>query len=439
MNDTLSETNLNAWLDVLAQCVGDKLNADPWFADVPVIVDIKGSITTTVDLALAGTTQKANKAGVAVVVHPPQLVKNISEAPSGHFSVAVNLECLENYLVNHSEIGTGKSRSALAVNVLRVLHLFDIPAAGVQLMAADDPANFGRDDQTGDVIYVVKLTASRGLTSIATVATPSASLTTIAGGVRITATCATSGAAIWMHHATTGVLSRYPNPATVGGVGVLMTGGTYDLTGESVAVGDWLTFAAHKDGMQSSNQLLTRISAVGEIEAPAVTGLAKADASGGILVMSWNVVTGADSLELEVKPIGDAFDGTGLFTFDGSLTEGNADGLSDNTSYKARIRSVLGELRSEWSATASPLMTPPSADLQWTLTVPGFGIVAIQLDSEVTGPLPVEIDVYRNGVLDTPNATFPWQHSGLEGQQDLYLLIRNEQEETATNGQGTNF
>lgn len=114
-------------MEVLQREVFQRLDADAYFADIPLTIMLPRSgetalLTGRYKQALAGQLVKAGKYGVAVFIElPDALVKD--ETPGPRFDAEVQLTIIERPEVNHLTTGTGKSGNEVAVRIAQHLSL----------------------------------------------------------------------------------------------------------------------------------------------------------------------------------------------------------------------------------------------------------------------------------------------------------------------------
>ncbi len=108
-------------LDRLPYELAARLECDPFFVDIPVIVAEAGNIRLEMERKQAAITEKNNKRGVAVIVL--QLVaddysKNLQFGP---MIIYPAFQVVENVELNHDDFGTGKSHRKVARKIRDII------------------------------------------------------------------------------------------------------------------------------------------------------------------------------------------------------------------------------------------------------------------------------------------------------------------------------
>jgi len=177
--------------------VKSRLESDSYFADVTVLAEDVGVTVADIDNALKGIKSKGGKRGAAVVVNLPQ-IRNASEnVPGPQGDVEVKIQCYHIPRFNDAaKGGTGKEADEIALTAINVLHHY-LPdgIAGVRgnFLAK---RNGGLEPIGGDedvVGWICRVTIPATVGRSARVARPAVS---VDAGL-VTATCATTGAAIY--------------------------------------------------------------------------------------------------------------------------------------------------------------------------------------------------------------------------------------------------
>lgn len=195
MSDQISQDQLDFY---------GRLQADPFFADVDVVLEAKGVTEAEVEDALVGWEAKGTKVGACVVVLMPSLTPESPDAPGPRFLVRLSVQVIEIPLINLGANGTGKSAAEIAEQVRRLCHHFAPGRGNVYTFAAQEPIAV----QDGKVSYAVTFQRVGGDTLARKVATPTCSTTSATAPATVTLACATAGAAI--HYTLDG---SYPSPA----------------------------------------------------------------------------------------------------------------------------------------------------------------------------------------------------------------------------------
>lgn len=186
----------DAILTDLQADIAERLRADDYFVDIPVLDERKADLVSEIDMALGTLTEAGGKMGLCAVVLSPVGNDDMPDAPGGPLQVDISVLILENVLLNTGETGTGKPALDVARRVHRLLKHYR--AFGLaQAMVAGRPAIVPVDNPLAGLAYEVRFKAQEsdgtgiGYTKVAM---PLAS-----GGpdpVATTMTCNTAGATI---------------------------------------------------------------------------------------------------------------------------------------------------------------------------------------------------------------------------------------------------
>lgn len=109
-------------LERLKDDVFNRLDADPFFADVPVVVEGPGELAAEVAVALRGLTSKGGKKGAMVCVHRLEILDVEGEGATPEMKCSVMIECGEEPLRNRAPGGTEKKASALVARVVQIIN-----------------------------------------------------------------------------------------------------------------------------------------------------------------------------------------------------------------------------------------------------------------------------------------------------------------------------
>lgn len=96
--------------------------AEPWFADIPVLVRDEGVINSDVENKLKAFNTRTGKVGACVLIMLPFL-DTPDESPGPRLDVIVPIRVFEMPLVNRATGGTGKTIGLIELNILNLLHL----------------------------------------------------------------------------------------------------------------------------------------------------------------------------------------------------------------------------------------------------------------------------------------------------------------------------
>jgi hypothetical protein len=182
----------------LRQQVVDRLQADSYFEDMPVLVEDKGDLDNEIARALGALTETGGKVGCCVVVMSPRAdVKNPNVSKPVLDPIVITIHVEEAVLINQSTQGTQKHCSDVAERVAALLHWWT-PDGRQSPLLAGAGALQAVEPVIGDVAYAAILRATGGLSvTLSQVATPTSSPDGGATPATVTLACATAGAAIF--------------------------------------------------------------------------------------------------------------------------------------------------------------------------------------------------------------------------------------------------
>lgn len=107
------------------QDIFDRLSADEFFADVPVLLEAKGVTDADIDQALSVLNPKAGRLGCLAVVLMPTLSADLPNAPGPRSIPRFTVQVVDQPLFNlDADSGIGKSAARLAERVRMVIHRF---------------------------------------------------------------------------------------------------------------------------------------------------------------------------------------------------------------------------------------------------------------------------------------------------------------------------
>lgn len=169
-----------------------RIAADSYFADVPVLLELKGVTDNDINQALSTLNDKGGKSGVLAVVLMPSLAPDQSEAPGPRYIPRITVQVIDQPLFNLSASGIGKSASQVAERVRMIIHRFRNGTGATFAFAGQEPVPV--DD--GKNSYAVAFTRLAGDNPPAKVAMPTISAAGTVAPQTVTLACATGGAAI---------------------------------------------------------------------------------------------------------------------------------------------------------------------------------------------------------------------------------------------------
>ncbi len=187
-------------LEAIQQDIADRLLADPYFSDIPVIPEILKDVENEVERAVKQI------GAMVLIVTPVASITLSKDAPPYFDEIDIVCRCSEHVILNRSPDGTGKHVLSIAEHVLVVLHHY-APSNIIEMVYSNAPSIRLVADPTGLLSYDCRFRTQGGLLyDIPVVADPVISRS----GGNIVITCATSYANVF--YALPG--ERYPNPRT---------------------------------------------------------------------------------------------------------------------------------------------------------------------------------------------------------------------------------
>ena len=170
-----------------------RLQADPFFADVAILLEEKGVTEADIAQALAGlNSSSSGKIGACVIVLAPELSAETPNLPGPCYDIAMTVQVIEQPLVNRAEGGSGITAAQLAERVRQLFHHFFTGDGSVYNFTKMQPL----PQAAGQVSYGVRFERGSGDARVDEVVRPEI-VTTGDGPVIATITCATPGAAIY--------------------------------------------------------------------------------------------------------------------------------------------------------------------------------------------------------------------------------------------------
>lgn len=147
---TFAAENYFSELDAALAAIKDALEANPFFSDVPVLVDDDLDLENKVAQALAGA------GGVSVVIGVPELVNDHPNVPGPLFCEAKIAVAVQERPALNRAGGTRKPARRIAEEAARTLHHRKIPYVGKALVVESISAA-DVDEKTGTVSFAVVL------------------------------------------------------------------------------------------------------------------------------------------------------------------------------------------------------------------------------------------------------------------------------------------
>lgn len=200
-------------LDRLPFELAARLESDPFFADIPVAVAVKGNVAQEFQRKQAVISEKSGKRGVCVIVL--QIIANdiYKGTPGGPMKLKPAFQIIENVELNNDDSGTKKSVRKVARHIIDNIKLAGFRGL-VQAMQCDDPAIEPVDlkDDLGDgvVSEQVNFTCQEFSDEPLQFCLPPI-CTQVAGELQVALASATDGAQVWF---TTDDSFPYPGDKT---------------------------------------------------------------------------------------------------------------------------------------------------------------------------------------------------------------------------------
>lgn len=189
-------------LERLKDDVFQRIDADGFFADVPVVKEGEADLAQEVSVALRGLASKGGKKGAMVAVHRLEVVDVEGEGGVPEMKLSIVVECGEEPLRNRAAGGTEKKASAMVARVFQLLNRWSPGWNGNCLYCEKNPiAELAL--LKGQVGYACEFFFWVSFSQVSQVA----DLVATVDGSEITLTTATADAAIW--YTTDG---SYPRP-----------------------------------------------------------------------------------------------------------------------------------------------------------------------------------------------------------------------------------
>jgi hypothetical protein len=223
-------------LELDQEDIGGRLSADPYFADITVLVQRKGVTENDIEAALSVINEKIGKIGAIAIIIMPELQPDSGQTPGARYFVRTTVQVIEQPLFNLGDTGTGKSAEQIAERIRQVLHFFSTGRGNVYTFDGMQPIAV----EEGKISYGVAFRRVGGDSAIIKVADVEITATGAAAPATVTLACATAGAAIW--YTTDG---SFPSSANA-------TATQYTVP-FAQATAATIRAAAEKSGLQQSN------------------------------------------------------------------------------------------------------------------------------------------------------------------------------------------
>lgn len=110
-------------IDKLPGELGARLESDPFFCDIPVVLAVKGNIAQEFQRKQAVITEKSDKRGVAVIVLQIVAEDIFEGLPAGPMKLKPAFQVVENVELNNDDAGTGKSARKVARHIIKNMKL----------------------------------------------------------------------------------------------------------------------------------------------------------------------------------------------------------------------------------------------------------------------------------------------------------------------------
>jgi hypothetical protein len=211
-------------LTSLQQQCADRLLADPFFANVPVLTERIRDIESEIVRALGPLNEQGGKTGLVAILLTPTANVNFENLFGPFFDdIRIVVRIIENVPINQdANTGTNIPAADAAEKICGLLHHFQPDSANGPILAQKPGITLGNDPN--HLSYDCRFKTSGGLTAVP----PQAATPVIAktSGV-ITLTCATAGAAVFYTLDGSNPMPRngtfYTTPFTLAGGQILNT------------------------------------------------------------------------------------------------------------------------------------------------------------------------------------------------------------------------
>jgi len=171
-----------------------RLQADEWFADLPLLLEEKGVTDSDIEVALSTLNPVSGKMGVVVIVMMSVLTSKSTNDTAAAWSDGVTFQVIEQPLFNLSDDGIGKSAALVATRIRQQLHLWCNGYGATWSFAGQGPL----PADEGKISLGVTFSREGNDVKIPPVVTP-----------KIETTAETAPAIVTLSSATAGALLRY--------------------------------------------------------------------------------------------------------------------------------------------------------------------------------------------------------------------------------------
>lgn len=132
--------NIDQIIDRLPFELAARLESDPFFNDIPIVVFEAGNLASEIAKKQGLISVKSGKRGVTVIVPQLYAEDEFPGVPGGPMKLRPSFLVLENVELNHDEEGTKKSHRKIARHIIRVMKIIGGFQGIVQGLQCDTPA-----------------------------------------------------------------------------------------------------------------------------------------------------------------------------------------------------------------------------------------------------------------------------------------------------------
>jgi hypothetical protein len=189
-------------------CCG-RLSADPFFADIPVLLQKKGDITSDTEIAMNTLNAKTGKRGAVAIVLQPELVMAEPDAPGPEYFIILAVQVFVTRADNDDPItGTGKSAELICKRIRVLIHHYGPGDGTVYAFQRRSPLPVDEGNVSYSVTFQRRAVDQDWQPRCGL---PLLDAALAGGNTLVTLTTATSGAAIY--YTTDGSYPASTNPA----------------------------------------------------------------------------------------------------------------------------------------------------------------------------------------------------------------------------------